>query len=71
MRAVVLAIKVNRKGEREWAINKIKSENRGADNSIGHLSMGSTPGANQSLQQTGAVAACFLRVQCAAAKLNR
>ena len=71
MKAAVLAIKMNRKGERELAINKIKSENQAAASEMGYLGESSTPSANQSLQQTGVVAVCFLRVQCAAAKLNR
>ena len=71
MKAVVLAIKVNRKGERALAINKVKSENQVTENVAGYLMVGSTPSANQSLQQTGVVAVCFLQGQCAAAKLNR
>jgi len=68
---MALAIKGNRKGERELVINKIKSENQSAENAIGVLSFSSTPSANQSLQQTGVVAVFFLQVQCAAAKLKR
>ena len=52
-------------------INKIKSENQSTDNAIGVLGFSSTPSANQSLQQTGVVVACFLKVQRAAAKLKR
>jgi len=71
VKAMVLAIKVNRKGEKELVINKIKSENQLAENAIGVLGVSSMPSANQSLQQTGVVVACFLKVQCAAAKLKR
>ena len=71
MKAVVLAIKVNRKGERALAINKVKSENQSAASEMGCFGESSTPSANQSFQQTGDVAVCFLQGQCAAAKLNR
>jgi len=52
-------------------INKIKSGNQSTDNAIGVLGFSSTPSANQSLQQTGVVVACFLKVQRTAAKLKR
>ncbi|MBL1259763.1 MAG: hypothetical protein COB33_004420 [Thiotrichaceae bacterium] len=52
-------------------MNKIKSENQSAVSTMGYFSDSSTPSANQSLQQTGVVAVCFLRVQCASAKLKR
>jgi len=71
VKAMVLAIKMNRKGESELVINKIKSKNQLDENAIGVLGVSSTPSANQSLQQTGVVVACFLRAQCAAAKLKR
>ena len=67
MKAVALAIKVNRKRESEWVMNKIKSEKLVAASAVGHLSVGGDSSANQSLKQTGVVSVCFLRVQCAAA----
>jgi len=51
--------------------HKIKSEHQLTEVAMGYLSVSSTPGANQSLQQTGVVAVCFLQVQRAAAKLER
>jgi len=52
-------------------MNKIKSEHQSAVSATGYFGESSTPSANQSLQQTGVVAVCFLQIQCAAAKLKR